>query len=101
MKIFVAGATGVLGRPVVTQLLGKGHTIFGLSRKTAMPFPMHPNYHHVVGDALDAQLMGDRMRTIRPDVVVHLLTALPPGGAMRPPSGHLDRQGSWREQDCA
>jgi len=77
MKIFVAGATGTLGRPVVDQLLAKGHTVFGLSRKRATASPARPNYHAVLGNALDAELMRDRLRNIRPDIVVHLLTALP------------------------
>jgi nucleoside-diphosphate-sugar epimerase len=32
MRIFLAGATGVIGRPLVTALLGAGHEVVGLLR---------------------------------------------------------------------
>jgi nucleoside-diphosphate-sugar epimerase len=32
MRIFIAGASGTLGRPVVAQLLSRGHDVVGLSR---------------------------------------------------------------------
>lgn len=85
MKIFVAGSTGTLGRPVVAELLAKGHVVFGLTRgRHAAPLPPHRNLHVVIGDALDAESLSDSVRDIRPDVVVQLLTALAPGGALWP-----------------
>ncbi|MEH1851188.1 MAG: NAD-dependent epimerase/dehydratase family protein [Nostoc sp.] len=32
MKIFVAGATGAIGRPLITQLLAQGHEVAALTR---------------------------------------------------------------------
>ena len=32
MKIFVAGATGAIGRPLIAKLLAKGHSVVALSR---------------------------------------------------------------------
>jgi nucleoside-diphosphate-sugar epimerase len=84
MKIFVAGATGTLGRPVVRMLLSRGHEVVGLSRSESGVRRIDGmGAQGVVGNALD----GDRMRTLvqdaRPEQIVHLLTALPPGGVMR------------------
>jgi nucleoside-diphosphate-sugar epimerase len=35
MKIFVAGATGAVGRPLVSALLAAGHSVAGLTRTAA------------------------------------------------------------------
>ena len=32
MKVFVAGATGVVGRPLVTELVARGHEVTGMTR---------------------------------------------------------------------
>ena len=32
MKIFVAGGTGAIGRPVIAELLAKGHALVALTR---------------------------------------------------------------------
>ena len=84
MRIFIAGATGTLGRPVVRRLRLRGHEVIGLTRSHARASALTAQgVRAVVGDALD----GDGLRRIvaaeRPDQVVHLLTALPPGGPLR------------------
>ena len=35
MKVFVAGATGAIGRPLVAKLVRQGHTVTGMTRSTA------------------------------------------------------------------
>jgi nucleoside-diphosphate-sugar epimerase len=85
MKIFVAGATGTLGRPVVRLLLSHGHEVVGLTRsEEGRRLLLTLGAHPTVGDALDAEKLRLTMLACRPDQVVHLLTALPPGGALRP-----------------
>jgi nucleoside-diphosphate-sugar epimerase len=83
MRIFMAGATGTLGRPVVRALVSRGHTVVGLARSGASRRTIESmGAEAVSGDALDA----DRLRTIvkasHPDQVLHLLTALPAAGAL-------------------
>lgn len=78
MKVFVAGATGVLGRAAVPQLLAAGHEVFGLARtpekllrvKMAGAEPMR-------GDVLDADAMRRIVKEIQPDAIVNLATAIP------------------------
>ena len=84
MKIFVAGATGTLGRPVVRTLVSHGHEIVGLSRTESGARRVEAmGGRGVVGNALDADRMRSLIMDARPEVVVHLLTALPPGGVLR------------------
>jgi nucleoside-diphosphate-sugar epimerase len=84
VKIFVAGATGTLGRPVVRLLLANGHEIVGLTRSIAGRRALEAaGARGVVGNALDAEALRSLIGAERPDQVLHLLTALPPAGAMR------------------
>ena len=84
MRIFVAGATGTLGRPVVRELVNRQHDVVGLTRTQDGARRIGDmGAHAVVGNALDAGRVSGLIVEARPDVVVHLLTALPPGGVMR------------------
>jgi nucleoside-diphosphate-sugar epimerase len=85
MKIFVAGATGTLGRPVLHLLLSRGHEVVGLTRSERGRRSLQQlGARAVVGDALDAEAVRSAVMATRPDQIVHLLTALPAGGALRP-----------------
>jgi nucleoside-diphosphate-sugar epimerase len=84
MKLFVAGATGTLGRPVVRLLLAHGHELVGLTRSAERAKALTDSgVHGVVGDALDAAALKRLVVQAHPDQVVHLLTALPAAGPMR------------------
>ncbi len=84
MRVFVAGTTGTLGRPVVKLLLSRGHEVVGLTRSAARARALSAaGVRAVVGDALDRGMMTALMADTRPDQVLHLLTALPPAGPMR------------------
>jgi nucleoside-diphosphate-sugar epimerase len=82
VRIFVAGATGVIGVRVVPLLVAAGHDVAGLTRSqskaasiTAMgaqPFVM---------DVYDASGLASVVTTFRPDVVLHELTDLPDDSA--------------------
>ncbi|RPI47598.1 MAG: NAD(P)-dependent oxidoreductase, partial [Acidobacteria bacterium] len=84
MRMFVAGATGTLGRPVVRALVSRGHDVIGLTRTQEGARRIKDmGARAVVGNALDAERLKALVVEARPDVVVHLLTALPPGGVTR------------------
>lgn len=84
MKVLVAGATGAIGRPLVRQLVAAGHVVSGLTRSPAkMPLVSELGAIPLLADALDREWLTRVVATAAPDVVVHVLTALPPAGPTR------------------
>ncbi len=78
MRIFVAGASGAIGRPLVRRLVGAGHEVTGMTRHDDRAAVLRElGAAAVVLDALDAQALEDAVAAARPEVVVHQLTALP------------------------
>jgi len=86
MKVFVAGATGAIGRPLVPRLVSGGHEVHGMTRsesKRAMLY--EAGAVPVVADALDAEQVAEAVAKAKPDVIVHQLTAIPEKLDMRHP----------------
>jgi nucleoside-diphosphate-sugar epimerase len=84
MKVFVAGATGTLGRPVVRRLLARGHEVIGLTRSPSKRGLIESlGARAVTGDALDKEAMLRIVRETAPTHVAHLLTALPAFAPLR------------------
>ena len=78
MRIFVAGATGVIGVRLVPLLVQAGHEVAGLTRsvektETLLAQGAEP----VVCDVFDAEPLRDGVVSFQPEVVIHELTALP------------------------
>jgi nucleoside-diphosphate-sugar epimerase len=77
MRVFVAGATGAIGRQLVPRLVSAGHEVTGMTRiesKQAMLAEL--GAVPVVADALDANQVADAVAHAKPDVIVHELTAI-------------------------
>ena len=77
MRVFVAGATGAIGRQLVPRLVAAGHEVTGMTRaesKNAMISEL--GAAPVVADALDPDQVAEAVARARPDVIVHQLTAL-------------------------
>jgi len=88
MKVFVAGATGALGRQLVPRLVARGHEVTGMMRSAGKrSFVRELGATPVVADALDASAVTRAIADATPDVVVHQLTAL--SGSKDP--RHFDR----------
>jgi nucleoside-diphosphate-sugar epimerase len=78
MRVFVAGATGVLGRPIVRALVAAGHDVTGTSRTASRAATVDQDGGHgVVCDALDRDAVLRVVSAAAPEVVIHELTALP------------------------
>ncbi len=77
-RVFVAGASGVIGRPLVAQLVAAGHEVTGMTRRGERAKAIEAaGATGVVCDAFDAIALERAMGEARPEVVVHQLTALP------------------------
>ena len=77
MKIFVAGATGVLGRELVPQLVARGHEVAGMTRSASKQALVRSlGARPVVADALDPDAVAQAVASAEPEVIVHELTAL-------------------------
>lgn len=78
MKVFVAGATGALGLPLVRALVSAGHEVTGTSRTAERAATVTAvGGTGVVCDALDRDAVFAVVAEAAPEVVVHQLTALP------------------------
>jgi nucleoside-diphosphate-sugar epimerase len=77
MKVFVAGATGVLGRALVPQLVARDHEVVGMTRSASKQDLVRGlGARPVVADALDADAVAQAVASAEPEVIVHQLTAL-------------------------
>jgi 2-alkyl-3-oxoalkanoate reductase len=77
MKVFVAGATGALGRSLVPQLVARGHEVVGMTRTEAKQDLVRSlGARPVVADALDTDAVARAVASAEPEVIVHQLTAL-------------------------
>jgi len=78
MRVFVAGATGAIGRPLVSQLLAAGHEVTGMTRVPERAEGVRAaGAEAVVCDVFDADGVRGAIAEARPEAVVHQLTDLP------------------------
>ena len=79
LKVFVAGATGVIGARLVPLLVAAGYRVSGLSRSAAKVGALQAaGAAPVIADVFDAPALQRALLELRPDVVIHQLTDLPP-----------------------
>jgi nucleoside-diphosphate-sugar epimerase len=77
VKIFVAGATGALGKALVPQLVARGHEVVGMTRSASKQDLVRSlGARPVVADALDPDAVAQAVASAQPEVIVHQLTAL-------------------------
>jgi nucleoside-diphosphate-sugar epimerase len=78
MKVFVAGASGAIGRPLVRQLLAAGHEVTGMTRREENAEAIRAaGAKAVVCDVFDAAGLERAVAEAAPEVVIHELTSLP------------------------
>src|SRR5215207_2613871 len=77
MKVFLAGATGAIGRRLVPQLVARGHAVVGTTRSASKQDLVRSlGARPVVVDALDPDAVAEAVASAEPEVIVHQLTAL-------------------------
>jgi nucleoside-diphosphate-sugar epimerase len=78
MRVFVAGASGAIGRPLVRQLVEAGHEVTGTTRREERVAEIRAaGATAVVCDVFDATALEVAVRAAEPEVVVNQLTSLP------------------------
>ena len=77
MRVFVAGATGAIGKQLVPRLVAAGHEVVGMTRSESNGAMLYElGAVPVVADALDPEQVAEAVGRARPDVIVHQLTAI-------------------------
>ena len=77
MRIFLAGATGAIGKPLIRQLKEHGHEVVGTTRSQAKAGELRDlGAEPVILDALDRDAVIAAVAQARPDAILHQLTAL-------------------------
>jgi nucleoside-diphosphate-sugar epimerase len=77
MRVFVAGATGAIGKQLVPRLVAAGHEVHGMTRSESKQAMLKElGAVPVVADALDPDQVAEAVGRARPEVIVHQLTAI-------------------------
>ena len=78
MKIFVAGGAGAIGRPLIAQLIVKGHSVVALTRSPEKAQALaDQSVEPAIADVFDAEAVKVVINRAQPEVVIEQLTALP------------------------
>jgi nucleoside-diphosphate-sugar epimerase len=77
MRVFVAGATGAMGKQLVPRLMEAGHQVIGMTRSESKQAALWDlGAEPVVADALDPDQVAEVVARTQPEVIVHQLTAI-------------------------
>ena len=106
MKVFVAGASGALGRRLTPALLEAGHGVTGMTRSQESADRLRQaGADAVVCDVFDRERLTEAVHDAAPDAVVHQLTALPSEFDIRKidygPTNRLRTEGTRNLLDAA
>jgi len=78
MRVFIAGATGVIGVRLVPLLVASGHEVAGMTRSAEKTEALRAlGAHAVVCDVYNDEALRAAVVEWRADAIVHLLTDLP------------------------
>jgi nucleoside-diphosphate-sugar epimerase len=78
LKIFLAGASGVIGRRLVPLLVAAGHDVIGTTRSPAKAAALRAlGAAPVLVDVFDAAALARALQAAAPQLVIHQLTDLP------------------------
>lgn len=78
MRVFLAGATGAIGAPLVRILLADGHEVTGMTRSPEKAKALRAaGADALIADGLDSAAVMSAVARARPDAVINQLTAIP------------------------
>ena len=78
MKVFIAGASGAIGQPLIAELIRKGHTVTGMTHSEAGAKRLRGSGAEVaVANALDQSAVEAALRASNAEVVIDELTSIP------------------------
>lgn len=78
MRVFVAGASGAIGEPLIAELLKQGHSVVGMTTNQARAKNLElQGAEAVMVDAFDAPAVEAALRRSGAEVVIDELTSLP------------------------
>lgn len=88
MRVFVAGASGVVGRQLLPQLAAAGHQVIATTRNAQKAGELaRLGAEPVIMDGLDGMAVGEAVGRAEPEAVIHQMTALTNASDLR----HFDR----------
>lgn len=100
MRIFLAGATGVIGTRLIPQLVEDGHVVAGMTRSAERADLVRDlGAEPVICDVYDLAALTAAVTEFRPDIVLHQLTDLPDDAADIPKLA--GRNGRMRSEGTA
>jgi nucleoside-diphosphate-sugar epimerase len=78
VRIFLAGASGAIGRRLTPLLLAAGHQVTGITRNTANARTLEAaGIAAMMVDVFDAGALKSAVMSAAPEIVIHQLTDLP------------------------
>jgi nucleoside-diphosphate-sugar epimerase len=88
MRVFLAGATGAMGRTLLPQLISAGHQVTGTTRSRDKFDQLRAwGADPVLVDGLDAAAVGEAVAAAEPEAIIHQMTALSGSSDLR----HFDK----------
>src|SRR5271169_4215697 len=93
MRVFVAGASGALGEPLIAELLERGHSVVGMTTSEARANNLEgQGAEAVIVNAFDAPAVETALRRSKAEVVIDELTSLPKAQSDMPKYAAGDRK---------
>ena len=93
MNVFVAGASGAIGRPLIAELVRRGHTVTGMTRSDAGARALADLGAAVARvSAFDPTGLEEALRASRAEVVIDELTSLPRSQSKMAEAAPADRK---------
>jgi 2-alkyl-3-oxoalkanoate reductase len=78
MRVFVAGASGAIGEPLIAELLKQGHSVVGMTTSQERAKKLEgQGAEAAIVDAFDAAALQAALRRAEPEAVIDELTSLP------------------------